>query len=185
MDMHLRRLSILLGLGATFAAGAAVIYKWTDPDGVVHYSDRAVPGAEKLVTSSSSSNGIGGPTRPPATSGALPRVDAGVSSGLGYERMVIQSPTADQVFFGDESVPVRLDLEPRLKSNQTITWQLNGKTLDDQENSTAFTLTSLPRGAYSVTATVSDPANGSAQSTTAVTFNIRQPSELAPLNRKR
>jgi Domain of unknown function (DUF4124) len=187
MDMHLRLLSILLGLGAACAAHAAVIYKWTDADGVVHYSDRAVPGAEKLVTSSSSSNGVGGPTRssssPPG--GALPRLGSGVSAGLGYEKMSIQSPNPEQVFFGDEPVPVRLDLEPQLKTGQTITWQLNGKTLDEEQNLTAFTLKSLARGAYSVTATVSDQSSGAAQSTATVNFNVRQPSELAPLNRNR
>src|SRR3981189_1798206 len=56
--MPLLRVWIALGLVAACAADAAVIYKWTDADGVVHYSDQSVPGAEKIVTSSSSSNGI-------------------------------------------------------------------------------------------------------------------------------
>ena len=48
--MHLARLWIGLGLIAACAAPAAVIYKWTDADGVVHYSDQAVPGAEKITS---------------------------------------------------------------------------------------------------------------------------------------
>jgi len=183
--MHLRRLSILLSLGATFAAGAAVVYKWTDADGVVHYSDQAVPGAEKMVTSSGSSNGIGGSARSSSTGSNSARPATGVPTALPQEKMVIQSPATDQVFFGDDSVPVRLDLEPALKPTQTIIWALNGKTLDDQANQTAFSLNPLPRGTYSLTATVSDPATGSAQVTASVTFNVRQPSELAPLNPNR
>ena len=35
---------------AAFAGQAAVIYKWTDAQGVVHYSDQPVPGAQKIYT---------------------------------------------------------------------------------------------------------------------------------------
>ena len=42
---------------------AAVIYKWTDADGVVHFSDQAVPGAEKILTSSGSSARSGAGSR--------------------------------------------------------------------------------------------------------------------------
>ena len=177
--MHHRRLSILLGLCAAFTAGAAVIYKWTDADGVVHYSDQAVPGAEKVVTSSSSANGVDGAVRsiPPATT--TPKAPA----GLGYSAMDIESPAPEQVFFGDELVPIRLHLDPVLKPNHTIAWQLNGKPLDDQANVVNFSLQSLPRGTYSVSATVADGTTGTSQSTNSVTFYVRQPSLLAPLNK--
>ena len=48
--MHPRRLWIVLGLLTAVAAQSAVIYKWTDANGVVHYSDQPVPGAEKIIT---------------------------------------------------------------------------------------------------------------------------------------
>ena len=43
----------MLAALAAFAAQAAVIYKWTDADGVVHFSDQPVPGAEKIYTGAS------------------------------------------------------------------------------------------------------------------------------------
>src|ERR1700688_3800676 len=92
--MPLVRLWIALGLIAACAADAAVIYKWTDSDGVVHYSDQAVPGAEKIVTSSGSVNGVGGSTRAladPTTSKSPP-------TGLEYKVFAIESPTKEQVF---------------------------------------------------------------------------------------
>jgi hypothetical protein len=177
--MHLRRLWIVLGLFATFAAGAAVVYKWTDKDGVVHYSDQAVPGAERVVTSSGSGNGIGGPTSAVRV-GAPPTK---VASGLGYSVVNIESPIAEQVFFGDEVVPIRIHLEPSLKPDHSLTWQLNGKPLDEQANVTAFSLQLLPRGTYSVAATLTDPTSGVTQSANSVTFYVRQPSQLAPLNK--
>jgi hypothetical protein len=179
--MHLWRLWIVLGLFAAFAGRAAVIYKWTDTDGVIHYSDHSVPGAEKIVTSSSSANGIGGAVRSSGTS--TPKSQP--ASGLDFSQFLIESPAADQVFFGDEIVPVRLHLEPGLNANQWVTWYLNGKPLTDQPpDATAFALQSLPRGSYTVSATVTDSVSGASRSADGVTFNVRQPSELAPQHKK-
>jgi len=174
--MHLRRLWVAFTLFAAFAAGAAVIYKWTDADGVVHYSDQAVPGAEKIVTSSGSANGIGTEGRQAPAAAPLKNP----ATGLDYSLFTIESPAKEQVFFGDDIVPIRLHLEPGLKPNQSITWHLNGKPLDDQADAMSFALQTLPRGAYAIAATVTDLGSGESQSTDSVTFYVRQPSELAP-----
>jgi Domain of unknown function (DUF4124) len=178
--MHLWRLWIALGLFAAFAAGAAVIYKWTDADGVVHYSDQAVPGAEKIVTSSAPANGIG---RTAHTSGSA--APAKAPSRLDYRVIAIQSPAKEQVFFGDEIVPVRLGLDPALKSDQEIIWILNGSPMTDQApDAVTFALPTLARGTYVIAATVKDSLTGEMQTTDSVTFYVRQPSELAPLRKK-
>jgi hypothetical protein len=181
--MHLLRLSIALGLVAACAAHAAVIYKWTDADGVVHYSDQAVPGAEKIVTSSSSSNGIGGGARTPSATPAPAR--KAQPSRLEYTSFAIESPAKEQVFFGEELIPVRLRLDPDLKLNQTIGWYLNGSPLTDQApTSLSFTLQSLSRGTYQISATITDTVTGESQNSEGVTFYVRQPSELSPQHRK-
>lgn len=182
--MHLPRLCIALGLVAACAAQAAVIYKWTDADGVVHYSDQAVPGAEKIVTSSNSSNGIGGGAHAPSAA-APGRKAPQAPSHLEYTSFAIESPAREQVFFGDEIVPVRLRLDPDLRPNQTITWYLNGGPLTDQApTSHSFTLQSLSRGTYQISATIMDTVTGESQSSEGVTFYVRQPSELSPQHRK-
>ena len=176
--MHLRRPWIALCLLAASAAGAAVVYKWTDADGVVHFSDTAVPGAEKIVTSSPASNGIGGPAR--AAANPEPKPAAAEISEL-----AIESPAQEEVFFGDNVVPVRLHIVPALKPHQTVTWHLNGKQLDDQApDAVSFVLQTLPRGAYAIAATVTDQETGASQSTDSVTFYVRQPSELSPQHKK-
>jgi hypothetical protein len=175
--MHLWRLWIALGLFAAFAAGAAVIYKWTDANGVVHYSDQAVPGAEKIVTSSTSASGSGRTTHAPPSA-----VPAKAQSRLDYKLFAIQSPAKEQVFFGDETVPVRLGLDPDLKPDQQITWNLNGSALDQAPDAVTFALPPLARGTYVIAATVKDTVTGETQTTDSVTFYVRQPSSLAPLN---
>ncbi len=173
----------MLAVLATFAGQAAVIYKWTDADGVVHYSDQPVPGAEKIVTSSSPSSGTGAA---PATgrnqqSASAPKKPG----GLNLTEFAITSPAPDQTYFGDEVISVHLALEPSLKATQSITWHLNGKQLDGQDPSaTQITLQSLDRGTYAIAATIVDQQTGESQSTDSVSFFVRQPSSLAPLHQK-
>lgn len=179
--MHLWRPCLALLLLAAFAADGAVIYKWIDADGVVHFSDQPVPGAEKIVTSSPTNNGIGGavPASTPSQSPAKP-------AAMAYTQFSIESPTKEQVFFNDEIIPVRLMLEPALRPKQTISWHLNGKELDDQPpTAVSFTLQSLARGTYVLAATITDSVTGESKTSDSVTFYMRQPSELDNQHRTR
>jgi hypothetical protein len=182
--MHHWRIWVVLGLSAMSAAGAATVYKWTDAAGVVHFSDQAVPGAEKIVTSSGASNGIGGETAAAPAPAAAPKPLGAPPGKLGYFDVAIDSPSKEQVFFNDDEVPVHLHLTPGLQQNHTVQWQLNGQPLDDYDGVVQFSLAALPRGAYSLAATVRDPQTGDAQSSEAVTFYFRQPSALAPQHKK-
>jgi hypothetical protein len=178
--MHLWRTLIASAVFASVAAGAAVVYKWTDKDGVVHYSDQPVPGAETIVTSSGTSNGISaGATTGPATMPQQRYAAAQPAAGP-----VIESPTPEQVFFNDDVVSVRLRVEPALQPTQTVVWNLNGRTLDQDPKATSFTLQTLPRGTYVIGATLLDSATGASQAAAGVTFYVRQPSELAPQHKK-
>jgi hypothetical protein len=178
--MHLWPLVTAVGLIASFAAGAAVVYKWTDANGVVHYSDQPVPGAEKIVTSSNASNGVVAGSGRGLSPPAQPQAPA---ARIPYRDFLITAPAKEQVFFGDEVVPVRLQLSPALLPRQHIVWKLNGSPVTDQQPDTlAFALTGLPRGTYSISATVSDSDTGDSKTTDPVTFYVREPSSLAPLN---
>jgi len=169
---------------AAFAGHAAVVYKWTDAAGVVHYSDQPEPGAEKIQTAT----GVAKPATAAAPARSNP--DAAAPNGeqatfvLGYAQFAVASPTPDQVFFGDEPITVSLAVSPALKLNHTLTWNLNGKELQDHANSGRFNLPLLERGTYAIAATVSDPETGESRSTDNVTFFVRQPSLLAPQHQK-
>jgi len=174
---------VLAGLAA-FAAQAAVVYKWTDSDGVIHYSDQPVPGAEKIFTASGPTPGGSVSSARPANAGA-PAPKKNVAPGLEYSRFAITSPLPDQTFFGDDVISVHLALEPSLKPGQTVTWHLNGRQLDDQApTATQITLPHLDRGTYALAATVTDQTTGASLSTDSVSFFVRQPSELSPQHKK-
>jgi hypothetical protein len=166
---------------AAFAGQAAVVYKWTAPDGVVHYSDQPVPGAEKIFTAS-------GPTPAGPASSGPPTPQAAPASKkngpLSFNQLAITSPAPDQTFFGDEVISVQLALDPSLQPNQTITWHLNGKPLLQEPTTTQFVLPHLDRGTYAIAATIGDQQTGESVSTNSVTFFVHQPSELSPQHRK-
>jgi hypothetical protein len=175
--MHPRQTWLAIGLLTAFTVQAAVIYRWVDADGVVHYSDQASPGAEKIVTATSS-----GPAGPGARNATAPAVQAPQRSagGLNYVEFSISSPAPDQTFFGDDVVSVHLNLNPTLRPNQSITWHLNGKQLDFPPNAVSFALPHLDRGTYALAATITDQQTSESESSGSVTFFVRQPSALSP-----
>jgi hypothetical protein len=176
--MHPRTSWLVLSLLAAFAVQAAVVYKWVDADGVVHFSDQPYPGAEKIYTSSPSAGTATAAAGSSAGSRQPPKSAA--ASGLNYAEFSIASPANEQTFFGDDIIAVHLNLEPPLKPNQSITWHLNGKQLEFPPDAVAFPLPHLDRGAYNLAATITDQETSESQSSNTVTFYVRQPSELAP-----
>lgn len=179
--MHPLRPWVLLATLAAFAGQAAVVYKWTDSDGVVHYSDQPVPGAEKIATDGSSKAGTVTAAQAAPSPTADPKKPAGA---LGYSAFSITSPTPEQGFFGDETIVAHLALEPALLAGNTVTWHLDGGQIEDPgPTATDVTLPHLDRGTYAISATVTNPATGESRSTDSVTFYVHQPSELSPQHR--
>jgi hypothetical protein len=168
-----------IGLLAAFTVQAAVIYKWVDADGVVHYSDQASPGAEKIITAGSSSSATsgGGARSAAGPTAQAPQRSAG---GLNYVEFSITTPAPEQTFFGDDVVAVHLDLNPVLRPNQTITWHLNGKELEVAPTAVSFALPRLDRGTYALAATITDQQTSESETSNSVTFFVRQPSSLSP-----
>jgi membrane carboxypeptidase/penicillin-binding protein PbpC len=159
-----------------FALHAAIVYKWTDADGVVHFSDQPVPGAEKVTTTGPSRIGTvttGFGQGVPAQ--AQPKPPAAALS------VTIDSPANEQTITGNQPVMVHLALSPDLKPTQGITWYLNGSPLANQApDSTQFSLEDLARGTYTLGATVMDQATGESKSAQPVTFYVMRTSLLSP-----
>jgi hypothetical protein len=154
---------------------AAVIYKWTDADGVIHFSDQAVPGAEKILTSSGSSGRSGAtPAASNAAATAQPKPAA-----LSFTQFSIVSPANQETITGNQPINVNLALEPQLKSSQSLSWTLDGSALSNQANATSFTLEDVPRGTHTIIATVEDQS-GESKSTEPVTFYVMRTNLLSP-----
>jgi len=170
---------MVVGLLTALAAQAAVVYKWVDADGVVHYSDQPVPGAEKIITAGKSLNGYAAPSSSATPNVQPPRPPATPARPV----ITITSPQPQQNFFNDEAIDVALS-QQALEPDQSITWHLNGKELTDQSpTATRFTLPNPGRGTFAIAATITDQTTGDVQSTPSVTFYVHEPSLLSPQHR--
>jgi len=183
--MRLCRSWLALGLVSVLSAPllsrAAVVYKWTDADGVVHFSDQPVDGAEKIITSSGSTHGI---LTGPAPSGA-PAQDKPKAVTLADTQVSIVSPAREQTFSGAETVTAALSVEPAPKPARpiSITWTLNGAPVSEGADAMSFALPpelTTARGGYTLGATLTDTVSGESKSADPVTFNVLRPSTLSP-----
>lgn len=165
-------------LSAPLLLRAAVVYKWTDADGVVHFSDQPVPGAEKIVTDSGSSHGILNTAAPGVPSAGTPKA----ATPLDSTRISIASPAPNQTFSGSEAMYAAAAVDPELQPGGpiSISWSLNGSPVAEAAGSTHFTLPGLPRGVYTLSATLTDAESGATKSADPVTFNVLRPSVLSP-----
>lgn len=168
-------LHVLLSLALLVAHGAAVAetYRWVDSKGVVHYSDRPQPGAEKVDLPSAQT--YQAPARPaPAASTPL-RSDAAATQEAPV-RCAIVSPRPDEVFVNVPSVTIGasgpLDAAARL--------ELNGSPWTPPQGGSPMTVSPIARGTYSAVVVYRGSAGRDVCRTPAVTFHVRQPSVLSP-----
>ncbi|NNM60782.1 MAG: DUF4124 domain-containing protein [Steroidobacteraceae bacterium] len=179
--MHLWRTLLVTGIFVSCACPAATIYRWTDAAGVVHYADHPGPGAHQVTVNVDVVKAV--PTPVGGAPRAAPRVRHG-GAAIPYTHFSIDSPTQEQSFFS-QAVPVHLTMQPALQPGHRLTWSLNGKNLAADANQIGFTLPNLPRGAYTLTATVSDVATRQALKNAAVRFYVHRPSLLNRFHRPR
>ena len=96
------------------------------------------------------------------------------------ERLV--SPQPDQNFFNNEPINVALS-QQELKAEESVTWHLNGKELDQPPTATQFVLPNPGRGIFAIAATITNQTTGEVESTPSVTFYVHEPSLLSPQHR--
>jgi hypothetical protein len=182
--MRLCRTWLALGLvpilSAPLALRAAVVYKWIDTDGVVHFSDQPVEGAERIETSSGSNHGVLSDPAPNNTAQAAPK-----AATVADIQVSITSPAREQTFSGEDSVTAALSVEPAPKPGHpfSVTWTLNGAPVIEGADAMFFTLPpalTTARGIYTLGATYTDPESGQTKSADPVTFNVLRPSTLSP-----
>jgi hypothetical protein len=176
---------VLLLLGCLFALSSQAqeskraLWTWTDANGVTHFSDRPVPGARKVEIATSI---------PPPPQVATPQPsDAATSGGrteaaaFVYRSLEVWQPENDQSFFGaDATVEVRIRSEPELATGHTRHLYLDGALIEAATNLEAYTLTSLSRGAHSLSAVVYDERGNELIRSRPRVFHVRQPTINAP-----
>jgi len=152
--METRTILVLLGL---LAAGAVVAdaYTWTDEDGVVHYSDRPIPGATRIDIAEPNS------ARALSQRQSAPTTDAdgdGAADDTGpfrYESFEFSSPGPEETLWNIEGVlNVSLSLAPGLQPGHQVRVYFDGNA--QIVSGTSFQLDDVYRGVHQLQAEVLD-----------------------------
>jgi hypothetical protein len=151
--MESRLLFVLVGLFAT-ASVLAEAYRWVDEDGVTHYTDRPVEGAEQVDLSEYSQNTGARLYREPPQRTTADEDQADVQP-FRYEALSISSPGPEETLWNIEGVlDVTLMLSPGLRPGHRLRVYYNGQPR--MVNGTSFQIEEVFRGVHNIQAEVID-----------------------------
>ncbi len=141
-----------------FCAGAAYAqaYKWTDENGVVHYSDRPRPGAEEVALPQSEVRRRS--AAPSASRRADPESENEAVEPEGpfsYQSFEVANPAPEETLWNIEGLlSVSLDLRPGLQPGHQIRVYFDGQPR--MVNGTSFQIEEVWRGVHNIQAEVLD-----------------------------
>jgi hypothetical protein len=170
----------LLALLAVTAHGAETeTWRWVDERGVVHYSDRPHPGAERVDLRS-------------VQSYEAPRLPDRGADGNGegtdlenpYRRVAILQPGAGETLWNiGGRLDVQLDIDPSVRGAHRLQVRLDGEPVPGvPEAGTQFTIGNVFRGAHTLTAAVVDAEGRELAASAPVQFFVQQTSVQNPNN---
>ena len=153
--MFKRTLFAMLSLAAA-AAAFGDAYRWVDEEGVVQYSDRSHPGAERIVLQTSPES----PT-PTQRMAAPPRVQPAATEPEDYRptysSLVITSPSAEEHLWNiGGTLNVRLNLRPVLRAGDQFQVSIDGEP--QMLSGTSFEIPEIYRGTHNIQVDVIGPA---------------------------
>jgi hypothetical protein len=163
------------------SASAAEIWRWRDASGAVHYSDKPMPGAERVGLS------IPDPASPD-TAAAAPMEEYQPSEPppprpqpFAYAACVISSPAPDETFRGVQPVDIRLRIDPDLQPGHTVRVLYDGSPVAGwPPESLQHSLPEVFRGSHTLSVRVFDENGRSVCAGPSVTFHLQQTSVLPP-----
>lgn len=167
-------------------AHAATVWKWVDANGVTHYSDRPVEGAEAIELSSAQSIPLATPRAPaPSTRASGPQSSSAAERGTAqpYTRFDVTSPGQQETLWNIEgTLEVSVAIEPVLQNGHRLDVYLDGQRQNLAATTPTFTVPEVYRGVHTLQAVVVDDAGNEVLRSLAVTFMVQQTSLLNPNN---
>jgi hypothetical protein len=165
-------------LGVALTASATEVWRWKDANGVVHYSDSPVPGAERVSTGPAPKPGA---NTPPVSRSVRQADNAPPTAAPRYTRCEVTKPANDLTFRGEEPITASVAIEPMLQPGHRIEVTLNGSVYPQWTGATTtYTFAGLYRGSYALAVRVLDANGATACAGPAINFYIQQPTLLSP-----
>lgn len=173
----MRKVLLILIFFTALPLFAKDVYKWTNADGVVIYSDTYQEGAERIRVSGSTSS----PSNVTQTEDQAQGAEAAAEDATGYTSLEIVQPENDQTIRSNEgTVAVGLALSPTLAEGHSVRIVVDGSELPNGMQGTQFTLNNLNRGSHSLETRVVDADGNVLINSNRITFHLRKASILTP-----
>jgi len=178
----MRKLVALLSMLTAMSAVAADMWRWRDADGVVHYSDRPVPGAQRMEINAPQPESAPASQGPATSAPASP--EAAPPPPVRFTRCEIQRPANDEVFNSVDTVTATIAVEPALTEGFRVQVYLNGAEYKDwPSGALTYSIQNLFRGSYTLQARVIDASGKAACMGPMISFHVRQPTLNSPARR--
>src|SRR5579872_5911503 len=172
-----------LMLLATTGALAATVYKWTDENGVVHYSDQPHENAEKVQLKAPQT--YSAPKTPALPANRAGQVKPPPPPAPAYRSCEISEPVNDQMYMNTTTVTAAVLLQPAPRPGDQLAVTLDGQRVPGVPmEGGPFTISPVDRGTHSIQAAVLDSQGQPVCQSHSVTFHVHQPSLLAPVRPK-
>jgi Domain of unknown function (DUF4124) len=174
----MRQIASFLLIALALPATAAETWRWKDANGVVHYSDRPVPGAERMNLGSGTT-----PDAQPVT--VAPRAGVGLgqqtSAPIPYSSCTVVAPANDETFNMVNSVSATLQVTPILQVGHRLRVLLDGVVhVEWPDRQLSNTLMNVYRGTHTLSVQVLDADGKTVCAGPATTFHVRQSSIFSP-----
>lgn len=166
--MEFRSILALTSLLVATAALGDDAWTWTDDEGVVHYSDVPVDGAEEVNLSEYNKK-----TGARISSGRPIPTRTETPDEFEYETLAIASPTAEETLWNIEGkLNVRIAISPNLLPGHRIRAYLDGNAQD--VSSTSFSVENVFRGVHSLRVEVIDGTGRVVSNSNPIQFYVQQ-----------
>ena len=132
-------------------AETSQIYKWTDSNGQVHFSDKPQPGAEEIQLPKMQGYSV---PKIPATEQPSELIQPDIGH---YDTIRIAQPD-DQLTIRNTQgyVSVILEIKPKLKVGDKVQILVDGSPIGDPQEATVFALRDINRGSHTIAAQILD-----------------------------
>jgi hypothetical protein len=179
----MRWISILLLVLLAKGVAANEIWRWVDENGVVQYSDRPRPGAERVdlrPVQSYQAPATPAPANPQASAGR----DQDEKLDNPYRRLSVLSPAAGETIWNiGGQLNVELAVDPAVREAHALRVYLDGEQVDGVPPAqTQFTIGNVFRGERKLKASIVDEQGRELVSSGTVVFYVQQTSVNNPNN---
>ncbi len=175
--MSIGRFTLLLILILPVAS-YAVTYRYVDQNGVVHYSDRPIEGAEEVELPGAQTFSDTRPRRSVAPTRSTPTQAPAASPTVGtanYDGFEIIQPAHDTTIWNSGGqVEVVVGLTPSLRTGHRLRLFLDGEQVEKADTTTTLVLDNVERGTHELRGVVEDAAGNPVARTEVNTFHYRQ-----------